>query len=81
LREPQFWFERLQHLDLHRMKLADLKNIPEGYAALTAEQVRDTFRKCYTAERTFRVVAVPANDQIEEEGPSADVKTRSPAKP
>lgn len=59
LKEPSFWFSQLQTLDLHKAKLEDLKRIPESYAAFTAEQVRDVFRKYYTPARQFRVSAVP----------------------
>lgn len=59
LKEPSFWFDRLSAFDLHKGRLEDLKNIPAAYEAITAEQVRDTFRKYYTSARQFRVTAVP----------------------
>jgi zinc protease len=59
LKEPRFWLGQLQSLDLHKMKLADLKNIPAAYEGLTAEQVQGVFKKYDQPVRTFRVSAVP----------------------
>ncbi len=59
MKEPRWWFERLQYFDLRGFKLADLRNVPEAYEAFTAEQVRDVFRKYYVPERMFHVVATP----------------------
>lgn len=59
LKEPSFWYRHLQHLDLHKFKLADFKNLKEAYAASTAEQVRDVFRKYDVPARVFRIVVVP----------------------
>jgi zinc protease len=59
LKEPSYWFGQLQALDLHKLKLADLKNIPEAYEALTAEQVQGSFKQFDLPARTFRISAVP----------------------
>jgi zinc protease len=59
LKEPSFWFDQLKNLDLHRIKLADLKNIPDAYQALTADQVKDIFKKYDVPKRIFRVAVVP----------------------
>jgi len=59
LKEPSFWSEQLRTFDLHKRRLADLKNIPESYASFTAEEIRDIFRKYYVPARKFRVLAVP----------------------
>lgn len=59
LKEPNFWFEQLKYFDLHRMKLADVKNIPEAYQSLTADQVKDVFKKYDVPKRIFRISVVP----------------------
>ncbi len=59
MKEPRWWLERLQYLDLRGLKLADLKDLPQAYEAFTAEQVRDVFRKYYVPDRKFHVVAAP----------------------
>ena len=76
LKEPSFWFAQLQTFDLHRMKLENLKNIPEAYAALTGEQVREVFGKYYVPARQVRVVAVPTKAPVEEEAGAAASSTR-----
>lgn len=59
LKEPTYWFTQLQALELHGIKLADLKNIPQAYDALTADQVKQAFAKYYTPARRIRVTAAP----------------------
>ena len=60
LKEPSFWSDQLKNFDLHKMKLADLKNIPEAYQALTAEQVKDVFKRYNVPARVFRISVVPS---------------------
>ena len=79
LKEPSFWFSQLQSLDLHKTKLADLKNIPDAYQALTANQVRDVFKKYRVPAREFRVVALPS--QAAAEPKSEDAQPAAPATP
>ncbi len=64
LQEPRYWFMVLRTLDLHKLKLDDLKHIEEAYLALTAEQVRDVFRKYHTPTRLVQIVATPAEAKI-----------------
>ena len=59
LREPSRWFNILRTLDLRERSLAPEKTIREDYAAYTAEQLRDVFRKYFTPVQSYRVVAVP----------------------
>lgn len=59
LKEPSYWSHQLSTLDLHKTKLADLKNIPAAYQAITAEQVRDTFKKYFVPARTIRIGVTP----------------------
>ena len=63
LKEPSYWFGQLQALDLHKMRLADMKDIPASYEAITAEQVTQTFRKYHRPERLFAVAAEPESTQ------------------
>jgi zinc protease len=87
LKEPSYWFERLKTMDLHKLKLEDLKNIPESYEKFTAEQVRDTFRRFHKPERMFDLVARPASDDAEkkpetkEAQPAKDGEKKPEAKP
>jgi zinc protease len=59
LKEPSYWSHHLSAFDLHKTRLTDLKNIPAAYQALTAEQVRDAFRKYCVPARTIRVGVTP----------------------
>ena len=73
MKEPTFWWDKLQYVDLHKIDLADLKTLPESYDAYTCEQVRDLFRKYNVPERRFRVVAVPkAVDESPAEAPASE---------
>ena len=60
LKEPNWWWSRIQTLDLHDVQLDDLKNIEQAYKDLTKEDVRATFAKYYTPDATFKVIAHPA---------------------
>ena len=80
LKEPSFWFSQLQSLDLHKTKLADLKNIPAAYEALTGEQVRDVFKKYRVPAREFRVVAMPTKAAAEPANKGSQPET-APAAP
>jgi len=71
LKEPSFWFGQLQHLDLHRLKIEDLKNIKESYETLEASTVQEVFRKYHKAERTFRIMAVPKKTEAPAEAAGA----------
>ena len=67
MREPRYWMGVLRHLDLHGRSLEEEKRKKEAYANLTAEQVRQVFKKYYAPERRFAVTAVPAKAKIEEQ--------------
>ncbi len=72
LKEPSFWSRHLSVLDLHKARLADLKNIPAAYKAISAERVREVFRKYYTPERTIQVGVItkkPAEKATAEAAP------------
>lgn len=60
MREPAYWIAVLRTLDLHQLKLARVKSAKDDLRNYSADQVRDAFRKYYTPDRTFRVVAKPA---------------------
>jgi zinc protease len=72
-REPNYWFNMLQHLELHRVNFAERKADAQRYAEMTAEQVRDAFRKYCIPERLFYVTAVPTHPQAAEEPTSKPV--------
>jgi zinc protease len=59
MREPRYWAEILQYLDLHGRKLEEEKRQKDAYAQMTAEQVQSVFKKYYKPERQFTVTAVP----------------------
>jgi len=71
LKEPHHWFNQLQALDLHKIKLDDLKNLNDVYAALTAEQILKVFNQYYTPARSIRVIAAPKNLPAEEKDAAA----------
>jgi zinc protease len=71
LKEPAFWWNVLQHIDLQGNSLDDYKNLKEAYEAYTAVQVRDAFAKYYKPERIFSVIAEP------KAAPEADPKKDS----
>lgn len=60
MKEPRYWRDILQNLELHGINVAKLKTIRSDYPAYTAEQVREVFRRYYTPSRTVRVLAAPA---------------------
>ncbi len=64
MKEPSFWWGKLQFAELHKVDLDELKHLKESYEAFTREQVRDVFRKYFVPERQYRVIAVPA--EVEE---------------
>ena len=60
MKEPTFWWSKLECLDLHKLDLNNLKGLKESYGQYTAEQVRDVFRKYFVPERQIRILAVPS---------------------
>jgi predicted Zn-dependent peptidase len=59
LREPSFWVTQLATLDLHKLKLDNLKNIAPAYNAISAEQVQAVFKKYCVPPRRIDIWAVP----------------------
>jgi zinc protease len=59
-KEPSYWWQTLQHHDLHQQTLEDKKNKKEKYQSYTAEQVKEAFKKYYKSERIFTVGVTPA---------------------
>jgi zinc protease len=76
LKEPTFWSDALEALDLHKLKLADFKDIPKAYEALTAQQVQEVFKKYDVPKRVFRIYATPTKAA---ESQSADKPEAAPA--
>jgi zinc protease len=59
LKEPSFWAGRLNQLTFRGIALDDLVNEPDGYQALTAKDVKDTFAKYYSKDNSIVVVVKP----------------------
>jgi zinc protease len=66
LKEPAYWWQILQHLELRKRNLKHYKGIQEAYEKITAEQIRDVFRKYYCDERRFLVIAEPLAAKADE---------------
>jgi len=59
MREPSYWWDILQHHDLHGHDLKEEKAEKEAYEKFTREQVQTAFKKYFTPERRFHVTAIP----------------------
>lgn len=70
LKEPSYWSEQLQALELHKRKLDDLRDIPQAYEALTRDEVQAVFAEYYVPQRVFRVLAVPTVTPAERPTPA-----------
>jgi zinc protease len=79
LREPSYWSNQLQSLDLHKLKLENLKNIPEAYQAFTPEQVQEAFKKYCVPRRIFQIIAVPTQVKTETQPEAAQTQPVPPA--
>ncbi len=66
MREPRYWSDLLEYLDLHGRTLDEAKREKEAYAQVTAEQVQSVFKKYYTPERSFTVTSVPTKAPAKE---------------
>ncbi len=62
LREPSYWSGQLRQLELHRIQLADLKNVPDKFQAYTAAEVQAAFARFFVPTRTFRIAAIPTGE-------------------
>jgi zinc protease len=62
LKEPTFWTTRLNQMTFRGMTLDELAKEPDEYAALTAQQVKDTFARYYSKENSIVVVVKPKPD-------------------
>jgi zinc protease len=63
MKEPVFWLDFLEHLDLRGRSLEDAKVARAKYQTITAEQVQAAFAKYDKPERSFAVTAVPVSPQ------------------
>ena len=59
MKEPSFWFGRLQGLTLKGMSLDEIAHAPEAYQKITAKQIKDAFAKYCTPENVIQVVVRP----------------------
>lgn len=71
MKEPNYWWNALQHLDLQRRSLDEHRNKREAYQAISGDRVREVFAKFFVPERRFEVLAEPS--------PSAAPATQAPA--
>jgi len=59
LKERDFWVTRLATLDYRGLSLTDVVEAPAAYQQLTAEGIRDGFRRYWKPEGRFRFVVTP----------------------
>jgi zinc protease len=59
MKEPSFWFGRLQGLTLKGMSLDEIAEAPEAYQKVSAKQIKETFAKYYTPDNVIQVVVRP----------------------
>jgi zinc protease len=81
LREPSFWASQLAALDLHKLRLENLKNIPQAYNAITAEQMQSVFKKYCVSERRIDLWAVPVEPAGKEAGKGDAAKDKRETSP
>jgi len=74
MREPSYWWNILQHYDLHHFNLTEEKREKQAYQRFTANEVTGVFRKYYTPERRFQITAVP--DKAETKSGDQDQKEK-----
>lgn len=60
MREPGFWFGRLQEMTFKGSSLDDILTLKEAYQSMTAAQVKDTFAKYYSKDNALTVIVKPA---------------------
>ena len=59
MREPAYWLGRLSQMTFRGMSLDDVVDAPAAYQALTGDQVRETFAKYYSHDRSVVVIVKP----------------------
>ena len=60
LEKPSFWADVLSTLETRNRDLADLVTLPQQYASITKEQIREVLARYLTDERYYQVIATPA---------------------
>jgi zinc protease len=60
IREPSYWLNLLEHLDLHRRSLEEARTQKKHYETVPAEEIQKAFKRYYVPARIFTVTAVPA---------------------
>lgn len=78
MREPGYWLDVLETLDLHSRDLQEEKNEKEAYAKISGEQIVGAFKKYYDPTRQFAVTVVPKASPNPEGGEAA--KSEEPKK-
>ena len=56
---PDFWTQRLAHLDYRGLRLDDVMQARARYAAMTAAEVREAFARYYVPGARVRIVVTP----------------------
>ena len=57
--EPGYWSGRLNQLTFRGATLDDIVKDPEAFQSLTADQIRDAFRRYWSKENSIGVVVRP----------------------
>jgi zinc protease len=65
-KEPSFWSGRLAQMTFRGAKLEDIINDPKAYEAMTAAQVKDTFKRYCTPDSMIQVVVTPNESKAEQ---------------
>ncbi len=59
MKEPGFWISQLSDMHYRGKTFAEMKELVAAYKGFTRDQVHDVAKRYFTAERRFRVLAVP----------------------
>jgi len=81
MKEPSYWLDLLEHLDLRGRSLEDVRTVKAWYSGVTARQVQAAFRKYYTPARSFTVTAIPVAPQTAPAGERPQTPATKKAEP
>ena len=63
VKDPTYWFARLEKMDFHNLSLDDFLAAPAAYQSMTPKQVQEAFAKYYSKENSIVVVVTPQNEE------------------